>query len=317
MFNMVDYDGSATLEGRPTIVGSNLEWWNICSDCRFEPSWSVWLCPKKPAAEGETVFEEREVIYANIQTPDISETNGGLNGECKGTDGDYSNCDVGTVTLWGNDPNRSMRISSNPGLTGISGSGWHLQLDAGAAKYLTIQPAQVPTGVSFRLSVAYPVGTTFTITGSHSDISDVVFTESSSLEQFLQDRVGSSYFFDGNLLFLSPSLPSSLRTVGFNRSGTVIEAMQMGYVIHVRASCNSNSQGFCDSTPRNVIPTWNVSCPVKPVSTGPVVIPSSSPSPPATSTPTVGIADNYNKGDASSPTITMFMLISLVSWVVL
>eukprot|EP01060_Flectonema_neradi_P015134 TRINITY_DN21808_c0_g1_i1.p1 TRINITY_DN21808_c0_g1~~TRINITY_DN21808_c0_g1_i1.p1 ORF type:complete len:1214 (+),score=160.81 TRINITY_DN21808_c0_g1_i1:480-3644(+) len=309
MFNFVDADGSALLEGRPTIVGSNLDWWKICTDCRFEPRWSVWMCPKKPPSDGTTNFEEREVIHVSVATPSIAAGKGGIGGTCQGINGDYSNCDVGKVTLWGSDPSRSMKVSSNPGITGLSSTGWHLQLDRGAAKYLTLQPSQVPAGASFRFSTPYPAGTTFDITGSHPNVADVKFTAVGSLVDLFASEDTTKYFFDNEILYLVPALPSGIRAGGFERAGVTIDPVQSTYVIHIQASCSVDADGFCDVAVSDRLPGWDVVCPTKPVSPGPVLIPSSTPNPPATPIPTVGIIDNYDTGPAGSAFVAVWLLV--------
>lgn len=47
-FNWVDWDGSATLRGRPTVVGSYPSWWQLDGSCQTEPSSGVWMCDWQP-----------------------------------------------------------------------------------------------------------------------------------------------------------------------------------------------------------------------------------------------------------------------------
>eukprot|EP00659_Diplonema_papillatum_P008678 gene8678-13413_t len=70
-FNFVDWDGTATLEGVPTIVGSYLNWWQVCDDCRFEERWQTWLCPKQPDN-----YPEREVAHVVVETPGVKPADG-------------------------------------------------------------------------------------------------------------------------------------------------------------------------------------------------------------------------------------------------
>eukprot|EP01060_Flectonema_neradi_P038958 TRINITY_DN835_c0_g1_i10.p1 TRINITY_DN835_c0_g1~~TRINITY_DN835_c0_g1_i10.p1 ORF type:complete len:1217 (+),score=202.47 TRINITY_DN835_c0_g1_i10:36-3653(+) len=268
MFNFIDFDGSATLEGFPTIVGSNLPWWNICSDCRFESQWSVWLCPKQPVGE----VEEREVLHVKFTTPEITADNGGIesSGACqKAAENDYadwSNCDVGHMTLWGSDPTRKTPITSNAGVTGLSGTGWFMELDGGSPRVLEIVPEQVPIGSTFRFAVGYPAGTTFTITASHrwKSNSEVTFTAADSLTELMSSKSATQYFFDGNTLYLFPRPPEDIQVSEgkkFERGGAYVYSTVRTWTIRVEASCGVDSKGFCSTKPVNVLPPWDVPCP--------------------------------------------------------
>lgn len=59
-FSVEDWDGSGTLSGEPTWVGSNLDWWHRGPDCRFDDEWQVWLCP---------AVENVSVVHANVFMP--------------------------------------------------------------------------------------------------------------------------------------------------------------------------------------------------------------------------------------------------------
>eukprot|EP00662_Eupelagonemidae_sp_cell21_P057615 gene57615-biopygen9670 len=86
MFNFVDWDGSATLEGQATIVGSHRNWWDICDDCKWQSQWDVWTCPKVPPAP----WKEREVAHLSVITkPPQAQISATVN--IKYTNVDYSN----------------------------------------------------------------------------------------------------------------------------------------------------------------------------------------------------------------------------------
>ena len=265
MFNFIDFDGSATQEGFPTIVGSNLPWWNICSDCRFESQWSVWLCPKQPVG-----IEEREVLHLKFRTPEISANNGGIesSGACQKASGndyaDWSNCDVGYMTLWGSGRERRTPITSNAGVTGLSGTGWFMELDGGSPKVLDINPEQVPIGSTFRFAIGYPAGTTFTIKRSYPSRDDLTFTAADSLSELMNSKSESQYFFDGNTLFLFPRPSEDIQlTEGkkFERGGAFVYSAVKNWLIRIEASCDANSRGFCSVKPANILPPWNEPCP--------------------------------------------------------
>jgi hypothetical protein len=46
-FNVVDFDGSLSGTGRPSIIGSQMSWWNFTSECHFNKTlMNLWVCPK-------------------------------------------------------------------------------------------------------------------------------------------------------------------------------------------------------------------------------------------------------------------------------
>ncbi|KAJ9457876.1 hypothetical protein DIPPA_28034 [Diplonema papillatum] len=290
MFNFIDFDGSATLEGRPTIVGSNLNWWQVCDDCRFSDDWQVWLCPKAPPG-----IPEREVAHIKVLTPDITYPNGGIgeSGSCRDhTDTDWNACNVGYVALWGHGPQygdekRSTIITANAGITGITGTGWWLWLDGGAPKKFQVRPSQVPEGSIVRLATNYPSGTTFTIKawykwgGQH----DATFTHAASLDDVWANR-REQYFFDGTTLYLAPTVPVALTNDRYERGGAWIYDTEEAYIIEVVADCVADSKGFCKTKPQDNIPAWTGGCPETPT-VFPVFSPTSAPDTmiPATAAP--------------------------------
>ncbi|KAJ9457875.1 hypothetical protein DIPPA_28031 [Diplonema papillatum] len=260
MFNFIDFDGSATLEGRPTIVGSNLNWWQVCDDCRFSDDWQVWLCPKAPPG-----IPEREVAHIKVLTPDITYPNGGIgeSGSCRDhTDTDWNACNVGYVALWGHGPQygdekRSTIITANAGITGITGTGWWLWLDGGAPKKFQVRPSQVPEGSIVRLATNYPSGTTFTIKAWHKwgGQHDVTYTHAASLDDVWAHR-REQYFFDGATLYLAPTVPVALTNDRYERGGAWIYDTEEAYIIEVVADCVADSKGFCKTKPQDNIPAW-------------------------------------------------------------
>ena len=264
-FNFIDFDGSATLEGRPTIVGSNLNWWEVCSDCRFQETWKTWLCPKAPAG-----VEEREVAHIKVTTPDISPSNGGIGqsgvcGEGGPTKWDWSNCNVGYVALWNRDSIvRKSTITQNNGITGVTGTGWYMWLDGGAPKKFELAPEQVPNESTLRFATSYPAGTTFTVTAEHRWQWRLSRTleAASSLAEVEADPLGK-YFFDtrANTLYLRPKLPETVDGGKFVRGGAWVYDTHTAYKIIVEASCAADWRGFCAVKPTERIPDYNVPCP--------------------------------------------------------
>eukprot|EP01064_Diplonema_japonicum_P030132 TRINITY_DN5043_c0_g1_i1.p1 TRINITY_DN5043_c0_g1~~TRINITY_DN5043_c0_g1_i1.p1 ORF type:complete len:1658 (+),score=453.57 TRINITY_DN5043_c0_g1_i1:47-5020(+) len=297
-FNFIDFDGSATGEGRPTILGSNKDWWNVCDDCRFESLWMTWLCPKKPAG-----FPEREVAFIKLLTPDIAASKGGIKeaGVCNPkTNPDWSACDVGYIALWGHGPDhgdalRSTPITQNAGITGITGTGWFLALDGGAAKHLTLNPSQVPNGAPLRFAATYPSGTTFTVTGAHRWNTPLAMTYTLATDLAdLWANPHTKYFFDGENFYMMLKKSASMSDMErYERSNTWVYDVDRDWTITVQASCTANGDGFCSVTHK--IPAWTDGCPTSPAPDTPA------PETPAPDT-TVPTAVPTNAPDTAAPT---------------
>ncbi|KAJ9457879.1 hypothetical protein DIPPA_28035 [Diplonema papillatum] len=270
MFNFIDFDGSATLEGRPTIVGSDVDFWNVCDDCRFSSDWQVWLCPKAPPG-----IPERHIAHIKVLTPDITPANGGVGqwfGGCTTfVDGtDYSACNVGHVALWGHGPRfgdakRSMIITSNAGITGITGTGWWMWFDGGAPKKWQVRPAQVPAGSVVRLATNYPSGTTFAVrtwylyNGEHNND----LTLAASLDD-LWANPREKYYFDGTTLYLVPMMPVSLTNGYYEKGGARVYDVDNAFIIEAVADCAADSRGFCTVKPLDTVPSSTEACPARP-----------------------------------------------------
>eukprot|EP01065_Artemidia_motanka_P046226 TRINITY_DN6954_c0_g3_i2.p1 TRINITY_DN6954_c0_g3~~TRINITY_DN6954_c0_g3_i2.p1 ORF type:complete len:1790 (+),score=392.85 TRINITY_DN6954_c0_g3_i2:71-5371(+) len=307
-FNFIDWDGAATGEGKPTIVGSNLEWWNACTDCSWKPQWQVWTCPKNPPG-----FPEREVAYMTVLTPDITNANGGTpstNG-CNDQGGNWDHCNNGYVSHWGNTSKRSI-VTQNAGITGPTGVPWYLWFNGGAAKKLEIKPAQIPNGAPFLLATNYPSGTTFTITHAHrwNGAYATTYTEVSTVAEV--EKNPTSYHFDGTHLILYPKLPDDLdRNVNntdtyFERGGGHIFDVDNTMTITVVASCADDGKGWCTVKPTEKAPDNHWSCPGTEApsaspSQAPSVAPSSAPSAPPSGAPSSAPSAPPSGAPSSAP----------------
>eukprot|EP00754_Rhynchopus_humris_P021028 Rhum_TRINITY_DN14723_c0_g2::Rhum_TRINITY_DN14723_c0_g2_i1::g.112480::m.112480 len=252
-FNMVDFDGTVTATQQPTIVGSHLPWWRVCDDCAYNDAWGTWLCPKKPAS---LYAEEREVAYIDVRTPDIAAADGGIGAAgwqgCAGVSpaaGDYSNCDVGYAALWGHGPQygtalRSVNITSNEGITGVTGTGWWVWLNRGAPKRLTIRPSQVPEQATLRFATNYPTGTTFKVTGCDATgrVANATYTEASSLAEAVAQP--HTYYVSKGTFYMRLRLPQQLSLGRFERNGAWVQTVVDSYTITVVASSPADAAGF-------------------------------------------------------------------------
>ena len=256
-FNFIDFDGSAAKTGVPTIVGSNLDWWNLCDDCVKHEGWGVWTCPKKPAN-----LPEREVVHIKVFTPDISPANGGIDksGVCDKSSTKWHECNVGSAALWGHGTDRSVIITSNAGITGLSGTGWHMMLDGGSPKALVVAPEQVVNGATLRFSVNYPVGTTFVVTASHEwkKSYSKTFVLAAKLEDVWADPE-NKYFFESGTLYLSPRIDAAFDAKeSFERGGARVFDTQRFFKIRIEADCAADAKGFCAAKPVLKVPEFDM-----------------------------------------------------------
>ncbi|EFA80459.1 hypothetical protein PPL_07294 [Heterostelium album PN500] len=223
-YNFIDHDGSTTKRGRPTIVGSHINWWNFDSTCTWSALWSVWLCDK-------TV--NNEIANVEIYVPDY------IYYDEDRTDWSY----VGTASLFGNglanSDRRSTPFTRNPGLTGVSvlsssssNLGWYLYFNGGKtpsymeAKYIWW------------------------------DIYDVNVTAGNSVSQVRNSPTSDKYYFDGKHLYLKLI---NVRASGapeetFTRDGVTIYTIEWSVFYYITAKCTGVANGFCPSTP-DILPS--------------------------------------------------------------
>eukprot|EP01065_Artemidia_motanka_P046222 TRINITY_DN6954_c0_g1_i2.p1 TRINITY_DN6954_c0_g1~~TRINITY_DN6954_c0_g1_i2.p1 ORF type:complete len:1953 (+),score=506.49 TRINITY_DN6954_c0_g1_i2:51-5909(+) len=305
-FNLVDFDGSATGEGVPTIIGSAKNWWQVCEDSKFNTDWGVWTSPKLPPG-----LPEREVMHIELHTPDISVADGGFGGtgDCKPVGSDWSNCQRGYMAQYGHGPaygdeKRWVPVSVKEGITGPSGIGWWAWLSNGAAQVLQIDTVQIPNNATFIFGTNYPPGTTFTIVGGNvkNNKVDVTFREAASLAEVLDDHL--SYYFDGTTLHLHLQTPSDRQLLKsrpetyFERDGAVIWERDRSYKVTVTASCKANKKGWCD-VPPETIPPAVFDCPS---SEPPTVTPSASPSQAPSAAPAANPSGSPTRVPSAAPT---------------
>ena len=289
-FNFIDHDGSATLSGWPTIVGSNLKWWQICDDCSFHADWQVWTCPK---------VGDREVAHITIMTPSIEVADGGMKDGFQCHDeprnsADWSGCNVGYAAHWGRqgEDKRWLPITQNAGLSGPTGvGGWYMFLNGGSAKKLEIRTDQVP-GTVLRFATPYPAGTSFTVWGINQFRTSwrVDYSQVDSITE-MDESPEDSYFFDGTNFYIHIRIPDRLdQTKGaeeghkYERGGAYVYDVVYSWIIHIEADCPTNAVGFCTEKGAEIIPSWQHVCPS--VLPPPTAVPGSTLSPLNELTPT-------------------------------
>eukprot|EP01132_Coremiostelium_polycephalum_P000408 gene408-516_t len=248
-YNFIDYDGSTTKRGRPTIVGSHINWWNFDPSCVWSQLWTVWLCDKTP---------NNEIANVELYVPDY------IYYDEDRTDWSY----VGSASLFGNGitDRRSTPFTRNPGLTGVSvlssstsNLGWYLYFNGGKTpNYIEVKIIQIPWKHHILMAIPYPAGTTFNIQAKYIwwDIYDVNLTPGSSVAQVRSAPNSDKYYFDGKHLYLKLI---NVRASGapeetFIRDGVTIYTIEWSVFYYITATCPYASNGFCPSTP-DILPT--------------------------------------------------------------
>jgi len=183
MYSVWDWDGSLSGRGVPTIMGSNLDWWNWDDSCGFNAVTHLWSCPWKFDYAGIGLINRKSfstglpVNVASHTVAYIRPMVGSLLSE--GCDyvkfstctDQYAPYTVGRMSQWGK-PTTSNGIDLSPwaGVTGISNSGWYWRVKStpyginGAPSAFNFDYFyQMAAGSFIVLAIAYPPATKFTV----------------------------------------------------------------------------------------------------------------------------------------------------------
>eukprot|EP01132_Coremiostelium_polycephalum_P011403 gene11403-13968_t len=233
-FNIMDWDGTLTKKGVPTLLGSYVNWWNYHSSCTFHNSWKTYLCNK---------MSQHEVASLFFRVPGFIEWNESYPG--------WDLTPIGNFSLFGNGitDRRTIPFTRNPGMTGVSNMGWYMYTLNGSPTFISFHILQIPYGHHILLAMPYPAGTTFSISASFYEISRT-YTPASSLSQ-LRSGAGDQYFFDGTNLYvkLVDLTATGSSEEYFERNGVRIYGVNWGLYVHITANCPGASNGFCPVTP--------------------------------------------------------------------
>jgi hypothetical protein len=134
--NWLDADGSTTLRGVPTRMGSTFanDWWRLDDACTRKPEWNMCLCDDAPTRNIASMYWTFDAgLQANVGGSICGNGNGA---PC---------ASVGKALHLGRtDMTGAMDIAPNPKITGpVGGFGWLLTLTAGAPKSITFSQVQV------------------------------------------------------------------------------------------------------------------------------------------------------------------------------
>lgn len=174
-----------------------------------------------------------------------------------------------------NNVNKGLPITANADVVGPTGGfGWLLKLNKGAPRNIRLEEIAVDPGSTLLLSIAYPVGTTFTISAESEwcwDDSDYTCREEfhavSSKEQ-VRDGLGNTYhvdsegvltfrvfqlaeYFTGNPdwefpTYNTPSRDGQGKAIPrFERNGVVLPVKTWGESFKVKADC-MGSGAYCE-----------------------------------------------------------------------
>lgn len=230
-YNFVDWDGTASLRGKPAIVGSHKPWWKLDNTCTYENDWNVWTCDKTP---------QREIGNIDIVIPGLVEN---------------TNIDppqtIGKTCLFGGDvgvEDRCSEFTRNLGVTGATGVNWFLHVDSGVPKNFNLNVNLVPFGTSILFAIRYPAGTQFNVTASYqyNNQHNSVFTSAASLAA-LRSGNGKQFFFDGTYLYLKVvnHMLTGASSEYFERGGVRIYTILLGYRYFITSSCTTVSGSMC------------------------------------------------------------------------
>ncbi|KYQ92567.1 hypothetical protein DLAC_06555 [Tieghemostelium lacteum] len=217
-FNFIDYDGTFTSRGVPTIVGAHDKWWQFDSTCQFNSDWQCYVCNKGSKEIASLQFWVPGLISRDESWPADS----------------Y----VGNISLFGSgitDQRRTI-VTRNAGVTGISNMGWYLYLTGGSPTYMKLWLSQVPFGNYVFLAIPYPAGTTFNVSCEYKYNSQYSynFTMAASAAA-VRSGDGKKYYFDQTHLFVKAINFRLDGTEKFTRGGATLYDVYWEFIIHISA----------------------------------------------------------------------------------
>ncbi|EFA86780.1 hypothetical protein PPL_00585 [Heterostelium album PN500] len=233
-FNFMDWDGSATKRGVPTLLGSTPNWWNFHSSCSFQNNWKTWLCNKVPGYEIASLF---------FRVPGFIEWNESYPG--------WPLTPIGNFSLFGNGitDRRTIPFTQNPGMTGMSNFGWYMYTFRGSPTFIEFHLLQIPFNNHIIMAIPYPAGTTFSIVAYYYEESRT-FTPVSSLAT-LRAGSGQNFYFDGVNLYIKfvDLAATGSSDEYFERNGVRVYGVNWGLYVHIHANCAGAVNDVCPVTP--------------------------------------------------------------------
>ena len=286
-YNIIDWDGSLLDNGVPSILGSAnnetyseeqltpriKEWWNLGPECILYPEYTMYSCPKSVSQEIVNIFFDVHMLTNDVTRWPWSSWPGTEVGT-----------NVGTVSQFGytsDEDRRSTIITTNPGITGVSGdNGWYVNLDEGTPQEFFIRARQIPyteTNTHFIFAMKFPTGIDFDISTDHqwdNNLKDTVVL-ATSFEEMYNDPEGLSYF------LVNSSTPSEqwlfMKVINrhynadnaedgyFERRGIKVYNVNSFYWYRIATCSTADIDGKCPSyTSSTTPPFWSITDEVPP-----------------------------------------------------
>jgi len=290
--NWFDIDGTVSGLGEPTMIGSGLPsaglWWKVDPEVVHDPHGPLEFIKQNNGPE-------RGLGHIRIEWDDDLH---GTVGVSSCGNGNLLPCPtLGRIRHFGPmfnlnmDPLGGLPITAQAEIVGpVGGYGWLLSLDGGAPKTLRIEEVEVDPSTPLMLSIAYPLGSSFTITAKSSVwcSPDVYYSCSEDFTEVnsptaVRYSAGNTYHFDENkgLLYLRIIMPPvsytgdtlytasptwhlwDYDTVGkwgswwainrFSRENIILPKKAYGPHLTIYADCPANGS-FCSESPPSVEP---------------------------------------------------------------
>lgn len=285
--NWMDVDGSVSGLNEPTMIGSGSPdagmWWKVEPEVIHDPQGPLEFIKQKNGPNRGLGHIRLSWDSALHNTVGRSSCQNGQGAPCPA---------LGRVRHYGPmfdtdaDPLGGLPVTANPDIAGpVGGFGWLLQLDGGAPHTLSMSAIEVLPNTPLLLGIAYPKGTSFTITANAAYCSPSVkhscvetFKPVGSVSQVRASN-GNTYHFDSNSGLLTirvvmfpkafTGAPNwqlwDFKTSGkwgsngdfaldrFERSDVLLPIAADGPTLKIAADCNRQG-AFCRATPPAVNP---------------------------------------------------------------
>ena len=286
--NWMDIDGSITGFNQPSLIGSGLPdcglWWSVEDSAVVDEQGPLTFIRQNNGPE-------RGVAHFHLEWDDAlhSQVGGSICGN-----GNGAPCPaVGYIRHMGprfsSDP--GLPVTANADIAGLAGGfGWYLSLLNGAPRQMSFSLIEVAPDTPLLLSIAYPIGTSFSVTAhaawcwEDSEFSCTESFQSVSSREEVRRSEGNVYHVspDGVLTFRIVQTPqqfvgnpnwflpswSDLDRDGegwalqrFERKGVRLPLLEYGPYLEISASCGGSGAYCAGNIEPTVLSTVDAVCP--------------------------------------------------------
>ncbi len=167
LYHIVDFDGSVSGSGQPSLIGSHVDWWNLGTGCSLDPASLAWVCALSP---------DRTVASIELNVPGLTKSEDGIN----------THHHIGYVcqraleqaTTLGADMDSQRNclvLTRNAQVTGVAGRVWDFRLfgagysangllaEAASPKSFNFQFANISPGAFVLARLTYERSTSFQV----------------------------------------------------------------------------------------------------------------------------------------------------------